>query len=93
MTDTYRVRDLEWEDDQPYSVCRAKCGRVSTDEYSIINDVDELTSRDDWIVIFRGPQGHNQTLGYAFPTLSAAKEAANEHNRQRIAERYLEVVR
>jgi hypothetical protein len=28
-----------------------------------------------------------------YPTLSAAKEAANEHNRQRIAERYLEVVR
>jgi hypothetical protein len=38
------------------------------------------------------PYGGKGPVVSYFDTLSAAKAAANEHNRQRIAERYLEVV-
>lgn len=83
MTDTYRVRDLEWREafdggavgsgwDSTYMV-----SRTPDNKYTVTSVISG---------IFRGLNRH-------FDTLSAAKEAANEHNRQRIAERYLEVVR
>lgn len=85
MTDTYRVRDLEWRE------INGDYAESSTGYGFYCAELNEGTGdwRADYAAPFTGGKEHLDE----FPTLSAAKEAANEHNRHRIAERYLEVVR
>jgi hypothetical protein len=81
MTDTYRVRDLEWDE---YGDALAARGES-------IYQIEQDKESGGWRVWWHLFADLNSELGL-HESLSAAKAAANEHNRQRIAERYLEVV-